>query len=212
MTTPTALQAAPRDVSQPPPPEVVSNVQRNAPAPVLRHQRDESLDAAQRARSSSIPFRPSLLAQRDTSREASPEPPKLAPRLPIFPSGNKDVNQRPAVSRFSRAISMVSGTRKPVSTYVDAAVQTDFPDPYVYQHRHARDSSASTASTVFTSYTGAYSTRRSSILEEDEEDDYCTDDDEYYDDDEDYVPNPIAMGRMSEYFRGTGYSLGDAIS
>lgn len=108
-------------------------------------------------------------------------------------------------------------TKNPTSRYVNAGVQTEAPAPMSpppiqtsfqeYQHhaRHNRDSStASSRSSVFTSYSSEPSTRRSSFATED----YAPK--PYYRPTFGYMPNPIMMGRMQDYFRAPGYRLGDA--
>lgn len=107
--------------------------------------------------------------------------------------------------------------KQPTSRYVNAGVQTEAPAPpspppmqtsfQEYQHhaRHNRDSStASSRSSVFTSYSSEPSTRRSSFATED----YAPK--PYYRPTFGYMPNPIMMGRMQDYFRAPGYRLGDA--
>ncbi|KAM0816534.1 hypothetical protein AB5N19_02336 [Seiridium cardinale] len=106
--------------------------------------------------------------------------------------------------------------QKPIGSYVDAGVQMDGPPtpklPPIqttfddYRHiRHVRESSsASSTSSVFTSYSSAISTRRSSVAED------CSLKPDYRQP-FNYLPNPVFMGRMQDYFRASGYRLGDAL-
>ncbi|ETS84887.1 hypothetical protein PFICI_02912 [Pestalotiopsis fici W106-1] len=106
--------------------------------------------------------------------------------------------------------------KEPISRYVDACVQTEAAVPlspiqttfqdYNQHRRHARDSSsASSSSSVFTSFSSEPSTRRSSFATEEQS--YKS----YQRPTFGYMPNPIMMGRMQDYFRATGYRLGDAL-
>jgi hypothetical protein len=111
----------------------------------------------------------------------------------------------------------MKGATKTVSSYIDAGVQTDSPpttssppppiqtdfDEY-RPLRHIRDSSsASSSSSIFTSYSSELSTRRSSVVEDHNLKQVYQS--------FNYLPNPVLMGRMQDYFRASGYRLGDAL-
>jgi hypothetical protein len=120
----------------------------------------------------------------------------------------------PLPQKANISISPKQENQKAASLYVDAGVQTDNPSilPPIdtsfrdYRHnRHARDSSsASSTSSIFTSYSSEISTRRSSVAED------HTFKSEYRQPNN-QLPNPVMMGRMQDYFRASGYRLGDAL-
>ncbi|XDG06249.1 hypothetical protein ABKA04_005864 [Annulohypoxylon sp. FPYF3050] len=123
---------------------------------------------------------------------------------------------------------------KPKSRYADACVQTDpapDPEPEVpeddFHHRrrrhHRRESTSSAASTA-DSYRSSYaSSKRSSFdtvttqpdaaeyLESKGIGDVRGWQQAYQPQAWDYVPNPIMMGRMQDYFRSSTYTLGAAL-
>lgn len=128
-------------------------------------------------------------------------------------TSNEILNQSPPQRTVHRSPSEAKSEKR-TSSYVDAGVQTDAPPPpspmqptfHEYRHRHTRDSSSvSSTSSVFTSYSSELSTRRSSIA-----DDHHSAKPQYRQQTYNHVPNPVFMGRMQDYFRASGYRLGDS--
>ncbi|KAI1208198.1 uncharacterized protein F4807DRAFT_156010 [Annulohypoxylon truncatum] len=181
-----------------------------------------------------------LKEQPSPKRRSAPSVPAKSPRMPAavtedkinctcgcHSDGTKGVRRR--VSEVETKVEA-----KPKSRYADACVQTDpvpDPEPEVaedkFRHRprrhHRRESTSSDASTA-DSYRSSYaSSKRSSF------DTVTTQPDaaEYLESKGigevrrwqqphqpqawDYVPNPIMMGRMQDYFRSSTYTLGAAL-
>ncbi|KAH6651757.1 hypothetical protein BKA67DRAFT_571839 [Truncatella angustata] len=164
-------------------------------------------------------FRRRPLSMYHTGTQPLVNPDGLQEEQPKEP-GHSDVNSksreglnRLPLYRSAESEPQGDAAQKPVSSYVNAGVQTDSPPSpppmqttfHEYQHhRHTRDSSsASSTSSVFTSYSET-STRRSSIVE-----DHNTK--STFRQSYNYHPNPVLMGRMQDYFRASGYRLGDAL-
>jgi hypothetical protein len=150
----------------------------------------------------------------------SVDPPQDTGPTPMEPSSRRRDSQNKLLPLSSQYTSTPKApnerAKEPVSKYVDASVQTEAPAPlppiqttfqdYSHHTRHARDSSsASSSSSVFTYDSSEPSTRRSSFATE--EQNYKP----YHRPTFGYMPNPVMMGRMQDYFRASGYRLGDAL-
>lgn len=150
----------------------------------------------------------------------SVDPPQDTGPTPMEPSSRRRDSQNKLLLLSSQYTSTPKApnerAKEPVSKYVDASVQTEAPAPlppiqtkfqdYNHHTRHARDSSsASSSSSVFTYDSSEPSTRRSSFATE--EQNYKP----YHRPTFGYMPNPVMMGRMQDYFRASGYRLGDAL-
>jgi hypothetical protein len=156
----------------------------------------------------SAPRRSNTEPRRNPRRSQSP------PDRTTIESGVADLSEIPALEAVKSG-PLPPPTRKTISTYVDASVQTDtIPSPSPPEHHidqgyyrgHIRDwSSVSSISTAPTSYSSSgASSRRSSIRVDNPAKPSLLDQQAF--------ANPVMMGRMQDYFRSSSYRLGDSMS